>query len=95
MQGRWYRENSLEAREKLMQELTSMMVIGKVWNHLFEEKLRAENKRAQLKEPIHSILTIPKEMDDDNATALVRSEIDKATSKSGMFGKKLLLKFEP
>ena len=30
MQGRWYRENSLEARENLLQELTSMMIEGKV-----------------------------------------------------------------
>ena len=30
MQGRWYRENSLQIREKLLQELTSMMIGGKV-----------------------------------------------------------------
>ena len=32
MQGRWYRENSLEDREELMRELTNMMAEGKVEN---------------------------------------------------------------
>ena len=30
MQGQWYRENSLETRDSLMRELTTMMMEGKV-----------------------------------------------------------------
>lgn len=36
MQGRWYRENSLESREELMRELTSMMMEGKVRTSYFD-----------------------------------------------------------
>ncbi|KAH8110831.1 NAD-binding protein [Phellopilus nigrolimitatus] len=76
MQGRWYKENGREGREKLMRELTTLMASGK------------------LKEPLHSIFTVPISLSDEEATTKVREVIDQMTSGEGMVGKKMLIKFQ-
>ncbi|OCB86348.1 NAD-binding protein [Sanghuangporus baumii] len=76
MQNRWYRENDLEKREELMNELAKLMVTRK------------------LREPRHMILDIPRTASDDDATSKVRDIIEKVTSGKGMFGRKVLLRFE-
>ncbi|KAL5492559.1 hypothetical protein ACEPAI_4006 [Sanghuangporus weigelae] len=48
----------------------------------------------KLREPRHMILDIPRTASDDDATSKVRDIIEKVTSGKGMFGRKVLLRFE-
>ncbi|KAL5513326.1 hypothetical protein ACEPAH_3725 [Sanghuangporus vaninii] len=48
----------------------------------------------KLREPRHMILDIPRIASDDDATSKVRGIIEKLTSGKGMFGRKVLLRFE-
>ena len=47
----------------------------------------------QLKEPIHSILTISESLNDDKATSLIRDVLHELTEGDGRVGMKMLLKF--
>ena len=77
-----------------MKELTYLMVTGKVWYSTLHRSTAAYQKVIQLKEPRHTILNIPKSLSDGDATTKVRDIIEKVTSGRGMFGRKVLLRFE-
>ncbi|KAL5531318.1 hypothetical protein ACEPAG_4195 [Sanghuangporus baumii] len=48
----------------------------------------------KLREPRHMILDIPRTVSDDDATSKIRDIVEKVTSGKGMFGRKVLLRFE-